>query len=294
MIISALSISCEEILKLIDVSDPYYALENLVCEPDGTVSAKVPIQQNLFYEPSPISSSEGGRHLAVLGSCACALSNPNKIKHYYLAASANATRKDFNFNRKEIPYFIGTARCLKVDNRTAQASTVLKYPDGDVFSEVVINYHVLDYRLFERIHHEKIIAEAGAGAKHNPYVIEPPVNFTQISDKQLFGVIENIKVQDCAGHFSRIAAIPISILFRVLVKLSIILMQQRVGNKNAVFCVRECTTEAKNLAFPGEEIDVNARFIHTDEKNQHFVKVSAYTNCDCCVGTTELILVEVK
>lgn len=292
MIINALPVSSEEIFKLIDVGEPYYALENLVIEPDNTVNARIPIQQDLYYEPLPISSSEAGRHLAVLGSCACALNNPSKTKHYYLAASANATRKDFNFKVDDPKYFLGYARCIKVDSRSAQAVTTLKYPDGTIFSEIVINYHVLDSRIFERIHQEKMVEHEASS--YNPYITEPSVNCTPISEKQLFGVIENVRAIDCAGHFPGLPAVPISILFRVLVRLAIVLMQNRIGNSNAVFCVRECTTEAKNLAFPGEEIDVNARFIHTDEKNQHFVKVSAYTNCDCCVGTTELILVEVN
>lgn len=292
MIINALPVSSEEILKLIDVGAPYFALENLVIDAENTVCARIPIQQDLYYEPLPISSSEAGRHLAVLGSCACALSNPNKLKHYYLASSANATRKDFNFKAEEPEYFLGYAKCIKVDSRSAQAITMLKYPDGTLFSEIVINYHVLDHRIFERIHQERLVnAET---VTYNPYITEPSVTYTPISPKQLFGVIENVRANDCAGHFPGLPAVPISILFRVLVRLAIVLMQNRIGNPNAVFCVRECTTEAKNLAFPGEEIDVNARFIHTDEKNHHFVKVSAYTNCDCCVGTTELILVEVR
>jgi len=292
MIINALPVTSEEIFKLIDVCEPYYALKDLAIAPDGSISAKVPIQQDLYYEPLPISSSEAGRHLAVLGSCACALSNPDKFKHYYLAASANATRKDFDFTRDEPEYFLGHARCIKVDSRSAQAITSLHYPDGTTFSEIVLNYHVLDYRVFERIHKERIIS--WETISYNPYITEPSTNYTPISSKQLFGVIENVRVIDCAGHFPGLPAVPISILFRVLVRYAIVLMQHRIDNPNAVFCVRECTTEAKNLAFPGEEIDVNARFIHTDEKNQHFIKVSAYTNCDCCVGTTELILVEVK
>jgi hypothetical protein len=292
MILNALSISTEEILKLIDVNIPYYALEDLVHEQDGTISAKIPIQQDLFYEPLPISSSEAGRHLAVLGSCICALHNPEKIKHYYLASSANATRKDFDYYRNDPPYFVGTAKCIKVDNRSAQAFTTLKYPDGTIFSEIVINYQVLDQRIFERIHCEKL--QSNPEATYNPYIAEPSVTFKPISEKQLFGVSDKIKVHECAGHFPDLPAVPISIIFRVLVRQAILLMQQRVGNPNAVFCVRECTTEAKNITFPGEEIDFNARFIHTDDKEQHFVKVSAYTNCDCCVGTTELILTEVK
>ena len=291
MIIDAVPVSAEEIFKLIDVGQPYYALEDMSAEPDGSLCAKIPIEQDLFYEPLPISSSETGRHLAVLGSCACALQNPNKTKHYYLAASANATRKDFNYNRNGPEFFLGSARCIKVDNRTALAVTSLKYPDGTVFSEIVINYHVLDQQLFERINHDKWVSHVEI--TQNPYITEPEVHHTTISEKQVFGVIENIRPQDCAGHFPNLPAVPISILFRVLVRLGVVLMQQRTANPNAVFCVRECTTEAKNLAFPGEEIDVNARFIYTDDKNQHFVKVSAFTNCDCCVGTTELILVEV-
>jgi 3-hydroxymyristoyl/3-hydroxydecanoyl-(acyl carrier protein) dehydratase len=196
-----------------------------------------------------------------------------------------------DFGRICPDHFIGKAKCLRVDSRSAQATTMLLYPDGTVFSEIVISYHVLELSLFERIYKDKL--NGHLTSSHNPYIFEPEVSYNVISEKQLFAVIGNVSQTDCAGHFPNLAVVPISILFRILVKLGIILMQNRLNKPDSIFCVRECTTEAKNFAYPGEEIDVNTRFIYTDEKDQHFVKVAAYTHCDCCVGATELILVEV-
>jgi 3-hydroxymyristoyl/3-hydroxydecanoyl-(acyl carrier protein) dehydratase len=292
MILPGSIITSEEIFNLIDVRDPYYALEKLQLNEDGTISAIIPIEQHLGSEPIPITSSEGGRHSAVLGSCVCALHNPNKIRHYYLAASANATRVNFEFSSGQTAYFIGWAKCLKVEGKSAQAHTKLMFPDGRIYSEVIIDYHVLNHKIFERINQarQRTIAESD----HNPYIADPPLKYEVLSDTQLTAIIDNIGPLDCAGHFPEIPAVPIAILFRILVKLSIILMQIRKNNPNAVFCVKECTTEAKNLAFPGERIDIEALFIHSDENDHHYIRTSAYTNCNCCVGVIDIILFEVK
>jgi 3-hydroxymyristoyl/3-hydroxydecanoyl-(acyl carrier protein) dehydratase len=286
------SISTEEIFKLIDVQKPYYALKNLKNQDDGALTAIIPIEQQLGFEPIPITSSEGGRHLAILGSCVCALSNPDKTRHYYLTSSANATRIDLDFTLKVPEFFIGWAKCLKVDGKSAQAKTQLLYPDGKIYSEVIIDYHVLNHRIFERIYQSKVITPVQS--EINPYIEDPELKYTILSDTQLKAVIDDIKPTDCAGHFPEVPAVPISILFRALVKLSIILMQIRKNDMNSVFCVKECTTEAKNLAFPGEKIDIEANFIHSDENNYHYIRTSAYTKCNCCVGVIDIILFEVK
>jgi hypothetical protein len=285
-------ISCDEIFKLIDVRKPYYALDNLKYHDDGTVTAIIPVEQHLGLEPFPITSSEGGRHSAVLGSCVCALNNPNKTRHYYLAASANATRKNFEFAGDTPEFLLGWAKCIKVEGKSAQAQVIIKFPDGTVYSEVIIDYHVLDHRIFERINKSRL--REHPESKHNPYIADPEIKYELISEKQLSAVIDNITPLDCVGHFPDIPAVPISILFRILVKLSIILMQIRRNDTQTKFCVKECTTEAKNLAFPGERIDIDVQFIYTDENDYHFLRTSAYTNCNCCVGVIDIILFEVK
>jgi 3-hydroxymyristoyl/3-hydroxydecanoyl-(acyl carrier protein) dehydratase len=292
MILTSTPITDEEIFKIIDVNKPYFALQNLTYHSDGTVTAIIPIEQHLGYEPTPITSSESGRHLAVLGSCVCALNNPNKTRHYYLAASANATRKDFDFFGEKPGYFIGWAKCLKVEGKLAQAQTMLKFPDGRIYSEIVINYHMLNHRIFERINQSRLIKILEQD--YNPYISDPEIKYEKVSDTRIISTVDNISPMDCAGHFPEIPAVPIAILFRILVKLSIILMQIRKGNPSQIFCVKECTTEAKNLAFPGEPIDIETQFIYTDENNFHYIRTMAYTNCNCCVGVIDIILFEVN
>lgn len=291
MTLAATLIPDDEILKIIDVNKPYFALQNLTSHADGTVTAIIPIEQHLGFEPKPITSSESGRHLAVLGSCVCALNNPNKIRHYYLASSANATRKDFDFFGEKPEYFIGWAKCLKVEGKSAQAQTMLKFPDGRVYSEIVVDYHVLNHRIFERINQSRQIKMLEHD--YNPYITDPEVQYEIVSATRIISSVNSITPKDCAGHFPEMPAVPIAILFRILVKLSITLMQIRRGNPKLLFCVKECTTEAKNLAFPGESIDIDVQFIHTDEHDFHYIRTTAYTNASCCVGVIDIILFEV-
>lgn len=54
-----------------------------------TVSGKFVAESARHQEASePISCAELGRHCAAVGSIACALANPLKEQHYYLAARA--------------------------------------------------------------------------------------------------------------------------------------------------------------------------------------------------------------
>ena len=289
MITCGLSISTEEIFQLIDVHKPYFALENLMQSEDGSVSAIIPIQQQLGYEPLPITNCEAGRHLAVLGSCAIALKKGSRDRHYYLAAKANTTR--LNFENRNPSFMSATAKCLSVDSKSAITELILSYIDGKVFSKSIIDYHIINHKTFERVYKSKVLPMLLTG--DNPYIQEPYVEFQTISDTKLTATIDHISHIDCQGHFVNLPAVPISTLFGRSVALAIHLMQVRLNKPHGVFVVKEFTSDARNLAFPGDVIDFEAQFVFTDEKHNHLVKLSAHTNADCCVGEAELILSEV-
>lgn len=89
-------LSYDDIIQLIDVQRPYYALFDMA----QLAKAKKPTVRGYFLKESrrheengdPISGSELGRHSAIMGSVACALANPMKEKHYYLAFGAKSER----------------------------------------------------------------------------------------------------------------------------------------------------------------------------------------------------------
>ena len=86
----------DDIIQLIDVQRPYYALFDMA----QLGNSAVPTVRGYFLKESesheenkdPISGSELGRHGAIMGSVACALANPVKDKHYYLAFGAKSVR----------------------------------------------------------------------------------------------------------------------------------------------------------------------------------------------------------
>ncbi|GAQ81634.1 hypothetical protein KFL_000860060 [Klebsormidium nitens] len=85
-----------DVIQLIDVQRPYYALFDMA----QLSNAAKPTVRGYFLKESrrheengdPISGSELGRHSAIMGSVACALANPVKEKHYYLAFGAKSER----------------------------------------------------------------------------------------------------------------------------------------------------------------------------------------------------------
>jgi hypothetical protein len=99
-----------EIVKLIDVERPYYALFD-VTAPSTLQTARVgmPVSGKFCTESAkgpeehiPIGVGELGRHCAVLGSIACAAANPVKRRHYYLAARASLKlMDDLNFGKSD-------------------------------------------------------------------------------------------------------------------------------------------------------------------------------------------------
>ena len=283
------TISVDEILQLIDVQKPYFALEELVYHSDGLLTALIPIQQIPDCEPLPISNSEAGRHLAVLGSCVCALSLSTRQRYYYLASGANATRDTLDSRKTD--YLIGSARCMRIDQKTAQAEIFLHYPDGTLLSKTTINYHLLHPSIFERIYKNR--AQLTPEITQNPYTKVPSFVPAMVSSKQMLTSVSSIKVSDCAGHFPGLPIIPVSVLFGMAIRLAIHLLQTMVKNPQAVFCVKECTSEAKNPASPGEKIDFEAELIYADTENSYVVRISAFTNCNCCVGVADLVLCEV-
>ena len=90
----SLSDKKEDILDLIDIEEPYYALQNEheIMVGDGTTGEQegfvcsVHREMPVSRENGGISFGEVGRHSAAAASVAAALKNPKKSRHHYLAS----------------------------------------------------------------------------------------------------------------------------------------------------------------------------------------------------------------
>jgi hypothetical protein len=99
---SVKQLTYESIQDIIDVSRPYYKLQNeaniadpLTGESLAFISTVIP-EMPLSYENGSMSAAEAGRHGAIAGSVAAALNNRASGKFYYLALDAEIRKKPIN------------------------------------------------------------------------------------------------------------------------------------------------------------------------------------------------------
>src|SRR5262245_15441062 len=129
--------------ELIDVRPPYFAFQSVASDEPGIASALVRSEQPLGHEDGPLSGAEAGRHLAILGACACSSVWEGSGTHFYLARRAKLLRH---------PHVVGNGRSFRAvarstgprSGREASAQGTLFMSDSErpVFT-IDVTYQVL-------------------------------------------------------------------------------------------------------------------------------------------------------
>lgn len=160
-----------------------------------------------------IPFAEAGRHLAILGSMACARSWPTQAKHAWPVAVARMHFPDQAPN-SEAQVLKLSARALKLAPRQnkAQASAHLETLEGDLVAELEVEYHVIEQANFELLFADHIRPDAQEA-------IDPYRYFETFKPTPLFELgcgfhrlLPPIEAAACAGHFPRMPAMPVAVL----------------------------------------------------------------------------------
>ena len=273
----------------IAIRPPYFALDDLGLESDGTVSARIPVQQPIGQEQGQIAAAEVGRHLAILGVCAIALRQEKSKRHYYLAQQAHLTRHGSRPPHDSHGVLWGAAKPEHIDRRTAKASTQLLIEGHKVLYDLTVQYVLVPERLFERLFESQRISIVKVEDGYNPYTHTIPLVDVKISGTQLTGSLCVDSPDRCAGHFPEFPAIPVAILMQALCNASSILMQEILGWERIVYTVTEAEVRAQNLAFANELINIEVKHIRGDG-DIHVLRCVARTNPNHEVGHMELTI----
>lgn len=184
-------LSYDDIQTIIDVSRPYHALENegAVKIGDKTIGFVADFSQEMPfpYEDGQLGFSETARHMAIAGSVAAALRNPNESKHYYLALNGLMRHDD---DEKVLPSsivdgideiipFAGKPRVFAYStdfNKRESTSEIFLFT-GDKHDHVVrmnVSYKIIPAKLFSRFFPEvegidKSLLGPWTQEKSNPY-----------------------------------------------------------------------------------------------------------------------------
>ncbi len=274
----------EDVLNKISVKPPYFALSNMVMANNETLSAQIPVEQNMGSECGVISAAEAGRHMAILGSCALALKNSNPTRHYYLAVEAKVKKIS---NLFESAILFGKANVVSLTKRSGIVFTKLLTETGQLLYTIEVSYKILHHNLFEKLFKQNKYINPIIPTFNNPYLNEIPLSKSVFEDDKLKTVLGPLKPHECQGHFPEFPAVPVAILMHSMSKAAGLLFSHKFGKKNLAYIVEEGLIKADNLAFAGNKINI----IISYSKNEHFnFKCRALSDKGIEYGAMELAL----
>lgn len=247
----------EQLLQLIDINPPYFAYDGVYKHEDGSVTARVPIEQPLGNEKGPISAAEASRHLAIIGVCSCAFANPVKQRHYYLAYRGIYERVN---EPKEGATLYARAECISVDRKKAEALTMLEDENGITVAVLRVYYHVILDTTFERLY-KNHFQEHPEFKLTNPYKMAHPLENEYFFGNEVHASMGEVPAYFCAGHFPQYPALPVAILVYNLFRLSALLLDHITDGQNTPCLVRQYEINADNLAFAGSDVQLSVKHI---------------------------------
>lgn len=203
--VDSTTVAYEEIRPHICVTPPYYALDDLVSPAPGMTSAVVPVQTSTGRQATLINVAEAGRHLAILGLCAAATTNPSAGQHYYLAHRG--------VGRMHPPVgslttLRGTATARMSGRHRAVAETRLHDAAGNLVAQLDLEYLVLSVPVFRRL--MGTATEPDATAPANPYNAATPLVDIAL-DAGSGSAKLAVESAMCRGHFDGYPALPVSV-----------------------------------------------------------------------------------
>jgi hypothetical protein len=253
-------ISISDVLSQIAVCQPYFAFDRLQQTEGGPIWAPVKPEQPMGVERGVMAAAEIGRHLAILGSCAAARTNPVPSQHYYLACRADLRQAEPTGERVQMDTetlsqnLVGCARAHFLDKRNARAETELIHrPSGQKLYDLSVDYKVLTPKLFERMYSDR--RAATPEVQFNPYAAEMlGLGDVFVLDDLLSANLHELDPQTCAGHFPNYPALPVAILARILISAAGELFANMMGRDDAPYTVVRALVQAEHLAFTNDKL----------------------------------------
>lgn len=268
----------EHLFELIGESVPYVAVYDVAVD-NGVVHSKFKPEQRHYAETTLMSCSEGIRTMAVHGVLACAVANPIKSRHYYLATKADF--QVFPVHATTTGFF----RCVGRVGRIDQSKRFPFYTETvTCFTEGGERYAVLEVE-YAGLNEEEFVKAKGADAtpavalvagQPSPYV--EPVRPMQVewiqAGEALRATLEGFHREDFAGHFAIRAMCPVSILGGNACSL----LRHFPGLD--AYQITRCVLTCKHASLPGEPLHLSC----VRERADHFM-VTAHNDSGRLLST---------
>ena len=263
----------DKALSRISVRRPYFGFDALEQLGSGIVAGNVPAADPVAPEYGPMDAGQVSRHLAILGSCAAALSRDDDDRHHYLAVGAHFSRMASAPIAPPSDELRAEAFASWVDRRTARAVVKLATAPSDGRAGqglymLDVTYAVLTPKVFDRFH-PAVAADVGTDGSPN--------TLTSGTVEEIDGGVRMdcgpIPVSACAGHFPNYPAAPVAIVMSQLARTAGLALASHLSTlteggpgKRAdrgclrSYCVEEAHVTASKLGHAGQRLVLEAHY----------------------------------
>jgi len=263
------------------VKPPYFAFTRLTVD-QQTVSGEFVPEQPLGFSRGPITTAEAGRHLAILGSCAAALAQPEPT--YYLATKARYHRFGSSATISAATPLQATAEVLEQSRRAVTAHATLA--SGAPFAHLSVGYQVLSAATFERLF-EGYRTDENPQPGKSPYTCAPVMTFTA-NDGQSLTAVASLTAGQCAGHFPHYPVWPVAIIGYYSEHVIERLFHHIVGQK-AEYAIQACTVSAERLVSAADYLSFRAICTYASRQSARFT-----FSCEVYRGDERVAVFEVN
>jgi len=248
----------ENLVENIMVQKPYNILSCIEKDANGNILAKVKNEFLSLNECGPISCSEAGRHLAILGSIA--LSMQSNSKNYYLAKHASITRK--TLLTKELNALQLETKLVSLGKRDGEIFGIVSDGSNNIYYEATIQYQVLSQQLFSKLFStHKYVKDIHN--ERSPYQFRRKLSDVSISSNKITGEYGIILPGECEGHFKNYPALPVAVIGNIIGELCIkLFLFNNLQFSKAI--ILKADMNAYRLAFHKEYLTFKAIVVEND------------------------------
>ncbi len=208
----AKEIPIPDILEKICVSPPYFTFKKIY-KYENILIAQVKTEQPIDNEIALMSIGEAGRHMAILGTCICAIDQGDK--NYYLVKNAKTKliAEDIGSLCNEDDLYIAM-ESRYIDKKIANTYGILFNTEKRVIYQLEASYNKVKIAVFDKLF--KKYGDDYVLPKDSPYTKQIVFQHKEVNTGLTIS-FPKIEKERCAGHFKNYPILPTAFIIKNII-----------------------------------------------------------------------------